>query len=387
MRWKLTNREHVQLLFYLLIVPEEKISARSVRGTSAEVPSPMSILNRMLDEYGPAVMGRYLPPEGREIVRSDGRLARSIERRFKHARSVWDLVLEKPERKRRRTTGTADSARKGKRKTEEDGEGRESQKSKGKGKAKAEEALEEEEEEEEEEVEEEEELEEPEKRVSDGGWVLLPWLTRLWAQDATSFERSLPQYTDLLDDASLPLLVIREALVPAPYLIKQQRGRVASSLLSLLVELASGPDPSFHPHSLVVSLVALLRRLDRDQLRALFVISDIDAAAEAHVLALALEERAGTRLKLSENRRKGTHAGFERGKWGPPTVKYALQLARDADELGATIATRLIADMGRIRADDDGWAEIDDDMLDDVTDNALRLALQGVKRRYDQKLV
>lgn len=359
-------------------MPEEKISARSVRGTSDEVPSPMAILNRMLDEYGPQVMGRYLPPEGREILRSDGKLARSIERRFKHARSVWDLILETPDRKRRRTTGTADSLKKGKRKAVKEEKEEGGSQSKGKEKELGLEGIEEEEEEEE-----EEELEEPEKRVSEGGWRLLPWLTRLWAQDAASFERSLPQYTDLLDDASLPLLVVREALDPAPFLIKQQRGRIASSLLSLLVELASGPEPSFHPHSLVVSLVALLRRLEKDQLRALFVISAIDPAAEAHVLALALEERAGTRLRHSENRKKGTHKGFEKGEWGPPTVDYALKLARDADDVGSVIATRLIADLGRIRPDDEAWADVDD-VLEDVSAPGLQLALQGAKRRYDK---
>lgn len=325
----------------------------------------------MLDEYGAGIMGRYLPPEGREGMQSDGRLARSIERRFRHARSVWDIVFETPDRKRRRTTGTGDSLRKGKGKARRE-EDEASQTNEGG----------EDGEDEDEEEEEEEELEEPEKRVSAGGWTLLPWLTRLWAEDATSFERSLPHYTELLDDASLPLLVVRAALDPAPYSERQQRGRVAASLLRLLVGLASGPSPSFHPHSLVVALVALLRRLGKDELRALFALSDIDPAAEAHVLALALEERAGTRLRLSENRRKGTHTGFEKGEWGPPTVRYVLQLAREADDIGSVIATRLVADMGRIRPDDEGWEDITEELLEETEDGALRLALQGAKRRF-----
>lgn len=233
-----------------------------------------------------------------------------------------------------------------------------------------------------EEEEEEEEEEEPEQHVSEGGWVLLSWLTRLWQQDSDSFTRSLPQYTDLLDDASLPLLVVREALEPASFLIRQQRGRIASSLLTLLVELASGPAPSFHPHSLVVSIVALLRRLERDELRTLFALSELDPAPESHLLALALEERAGTRRRHSENRRRGKLVGFEKGDWGPPTVRYALQLAREADDTGAVIATRLVSDLGRLHYKDEAWADVAE-VLDDVEDEALRLALQTAQRRYE----
>ncbi|GFZ46930.1 hypothetical protein JCM24511_04156 [Saitozyma sp. JCM 24511] len=293
------SRPHFQLLLYLAINPPLETTTQT----------PLSLLSSILSSHSPGSLSALLP-------------SAPSSSRGEPAWFAWQAHSELERRVRTFLRPCVDEGIWGllwQRQKGEEGprnDGGKSGVGKGKGKAKATAA--------DSDDEEEEEIEE--KVVSAKGWELLEWLLDLWEKDqqecvkGDESDESECAYSRMLldqfrrrgalqiDDAAAPLAVVRSAYsesgCPITAISSGRRSTVAR-LLSLLINTAICPNPPFHPGSLLLSLLSLLRTLPLNSLRLLLpTLRDLPPTVLSHLLTHAIEDLGGIRpSKASERRR------------------------------------------------------------------------------------
>lgn len=288
--------KHTQILLHYASLP-----------TKYEHPSPLSLLYRLSDRNPPHVFAQLLPYPSHD---SSPRWLSWTDRRGaeKDAKSrlalckregIWALVFDK-------STNMAES------------EGRQ-------------------------------------RSISPHGWAFMEWFVQLWESDipadqptavSKSFILQLPRgAADLqLDDAALPLDVVRAAYTSkeSPSSSGIHRS-VATRLLRLLVNSATGPSPPFHPQSLVLSLMKLFRSFSPTQVSML--LSDMQRTLPwnvfTYVTLIAIEDMGGVRIARAEarSRRKSKKRKMDEdevevedlipgegfGIFQPPTMAYLVE--------------------------------------------------------------
>ncbi|KAL7422059.1 hypothetical protein Q5752_003834 [Cryptotrichosporon argae] len=185
--------------------------------------------------------------------------------------------------------------------------------------------------------------------VTDEGWAVLSVLVDAWdSAPPATFAAQLVRLDKRLayDNAAAPLEVVAQAYGVGT---TPTRRRSGARLVALLVRLARTSPPLFHPHALVVSLLALLRQL-ASPARALLLnmfasLPDPDSpdtpstsandavtparpawTIAAYIYAQLVEDAAGVRETKTQERRRRGYGEFEAGQWSCPRVPYALKL-------------------------------------------------------------
>lgn len=382
------DRQHIFILLYLVLEPPQ--------AQVDTAPHALTLLYRLLDIHEASTLTPLIPSRSSSWAtwwanwQPEGKLERRVRRRVEECKhdGIWPLIwAREPRESKPSTRGTSRD------------------KSRANSKANSSE------EDEDEEMEEEEEEEEvvAEKVVSDRGWEVLEWLVALWEKDAVTSASGRseamvaqlggpPKHDIPRDNADVPLAIIRQAFDdsgPSSFADTLRHRSSATSLLALLIGVATPPLAPFHQASLVFSLVQLLRTATTPLVAA---FKTLPWQAHAHVFAHALEDAAGVRAKnekarnTSRARRGGQveQKGWEKGPWSPPTPEYALDLvalppADRSDEtaermglLGASLVMRLVANV----SDGSGWERAgEDEYLDGVSESKVLRATLKVAAR------
>ncbi|GMK59685.1 hypothetical protein CspeluHIS016_0802910 [Cutaneotrichosporon spelunceum] len=363
----LPSQRHVQLLLHLATDTEAKTEDLH------RAPSPLSILYRYLDLFGPDLLP-LLPQLHKGATdyddartpdwlawRPNGDLERSVRRRVlestKHG--IWVFLsqpLEKNEARKKRKKRGGDS-----------------------------------------------DDEEETRGISDDGWDVLQWLVALWSTSLSALLQQLhpPASVKLqYDDAGVVLAAVRAAFLPTdpptPFSSIPARRKTAAKLLSFVIDLARPPKSPFHPQSLVLSLVTLFRASAAHIPALSRAITDWNA--RAYILAVVLEDAAGVRKQREEARRfnvgsrstsrapsvstRATRATVARSSsatpaddgilsmmsiatpFQAPSVDYALNLlALDGDDRSPVLAAELISLLVANVPEDGAWQRLGDDFI------------------------
>ncbi|RSH89070.1 hypothetical protein EHS25_002736 [Saitozyma podzolica] len=304
------SRPHFQLLLYLAINPPLETTTQT----------PLSLLSSILSSHSSTSLSALLPcvpSSSREPAWFAWQAHSELERRVRTYlrpcvdEGIWALLWDrqKVEKGEKGLNGLRNDAGR-------NGVG------KGKGKARANAA--------DSDDEEEEEIEE--KVVSAKGWELLEWFLDLWEKDRQECAKSdesdgsgcaysrmlLDQFRRRgalqIDDAAAPLAVVRSSYSEAGYAVtatSSDRRSAVARLLSLLINTAICPNPPFHPGSLLLSLLSLLRTLPLNSLRLLLpTLRDLPPTVLSHLLTHAIEDLGGIRPSKTTERRRDPWRDF-----------------------------------------------------------------------------
>lgn len=217
------------------------------------------------------------------------------------------------------------------------------------------------------------------------GWFVLAFLAALWEEEARAgtFESFMAQMgrvdaTRVPDDAK-SLFAAVEAAFPTSLDPLPDGGMLFQTTAQRLVALlfTAARAGKFLPREVVSNLSAIMVKHDNPLALACLLggLCTADEDAMAHVYVAALEKAGGFRERREAARRKKS-VSEEQGlaaPFGPPTVKYALQLVTEvAKEPCDIIHYHLLAALPR---DDVAWKTVDDKYLE-ALDNAGRGTLR-----------